>query len=72
MEVLSGVDEEVLSDLEANKYTMAEYRLSIYGRLQAEWDSLAAWVLNHGLFSSIVWMIQFTRLFNVCIKARGQ
>ena len=68
---LAELTKEVLSDLEANKYTMAEYRLSIYGRRKAEWDSLAAWVLNHGLFSkNIVWMIQLPRLFNV-YKAQG-
>ena len=68
---LAELTKEVLSDLEANKYTMAEYRLSIYGRRKAEWDSLAAWVLNHGLFSkNIVWMIQLPRLFNV-YRAQG-
>ena len=68
---LAELTKEVLSDLEANKYTMAEYRLSIYGRRKAEWDSLAAWVLNHGLFSkNIVWMIQLPRLFNI-YKAQG-
>ena len=68
---LAELTKEVLTDLEANKYTMAEYRLSIYGRRKAEWDSLAAWVLNHGLFSkNIVWMIQLPRLFNI-YKAQG-
>jgi len=68
---LAELTKEVLSDLEANKYTMAEYRLSIYGRRKAEWDSLAAWVLNHGLFSkNIVWMIQLPRLYNI-YKAQG-
>jgi hypothetical protein len=28
----------------ANKYQMAEYRISIYGRRLAEWDTLASWV----------------------------
>ena len=33
-----------MNDLEANKYQMAEYRICIYGRRMAEWDTLARWV----------------------------
>ncbi|GJT91661.1 probable AMP deaminase, partial [Tanacetum coccineum] len=32
---------QVLSDLDASKYQVAEYRLSIYGRTQSKWDQLA-------------------------------
>ena len=60
------VGAQVFSDLEANKYQMAEYRISIYGRKAAEWDTLAAWVCNNLLFSpNVIWLIQFPRLYNV-------
>ena len=63
---LAELTKQVCSDLEANKYTMAEYRISIYGRKPGEWDNLAAWVLNHNVFSeNMVWMIQIPRLYNV-------
>lgn len=46
-------------DLEASKYQHAEYRISIYGRQQREWDTLAAWVVNHELYSdNVTWLIQ--------------
>ena len=63
---LAELTKQVCSDLEANKYTMAEYRISIYGRKATEWDNLAAWVLNNNVFSeNIVWLIQVPRLYNV-------
>ena len=63
---LAELTKQVCSDLEANKYTMAEYRISIYGRKPGEWDNLAAWVLNNNVFSeNIVWMIQIPRLYNI-------
>jgi AMP deaminase len=63
---LAEVTKEVISDLDANKYQMAEYRISIYGRRLAEWDTLASWVLNHRVFSkNVVWLIQIPRLYNV-------
>ena len=40
---LAEVTKEVISDLEAAKYQMAEYRISVYGRRAAEWDTLASW-----------------------------
>jgi len=63
---LAELTKQVCDDLRANKYTMAEYRISIYGRKPAEWDNLAAWVLNHNVFSeNIVWLIQIPRLYNI-------
>ena len=63
---LAELTKQVCSDLEANKYTMAEYRISIYGRKATEWDNLAAWVLNNNVYSeNIVWLIQIPRLYNV-------
>ncbi|KAK2990787.1 hypothetical protein RJ640_012688 [Escallonia rubra] len=63
---LGEVTKEVLSDLEASKYQMAEYRVSIYGRKQSEWDQLASWFINNSIDSeNAVWLIQLPRLYNV-------
>ncbi|KAJ4840242.1 hypothetical protein Tsubulata_033901 [Turnera subulata] len=63
---LAEVTKEVLSDLEASKYQMAEYRISIYGRKQSEWDQLASWFVNNSIYSeNAVWLIQLPRLYNV-------
>nr|GLL34259.1 probable AMP deaminase isoform X1 [Ipomoea trifida] len=63
---LGEVTKEVLSDLEASKYQMAEYRISVYGRKQSEWDQLASWFINNGIYSeNAVWLIQLPRLYNV-------
>lgn len=63
---LAEVTKEVLSDLEASKYQMAEYRISIYGRKQSEWDQLASWFVNNAIYSeNAVWLIQLPRLYNV-------
>ncbi|KAL5553976.1 hypothetical protein UlMin_041377 [Ulmus minor] len=63
---LAEVTKEVLSDLEASKYQMAEYRISIYGRKQSEWDQLASWVVNNAIYSeNAVWLIQLPRLYNI-------
>ncbi|OVA12017.1 Adenosine/AMP deaminase domain [Macleaya cordata] len=66
---LAEVTKEVLSDLEASKYQMAEYRVSIYGRKQSEWDQLASWFINNELHSeNAVWLIQLPRLYNIYRK----
>ncbi|KAJ3121835.1 AMP deaminase [Physocladia obscura] len=71
---LAELTKEVFSDLEASKYQMAEYRVSIYGRVndknlnrdKLEWDKLASWVVDHKLFSENVrWLVQVPRLYNV-------
>ncbi|XP_051146129.1 AMP deaminase-like isoform X4 [Andrographis paniculata] len=63
---LAEVTKEVLSDLEASKYQLAEYRISIYGRKQSEWDQLGSWFVNNGLYSeNAVWLIQLPKLYNV-------
>ncbi|XP_074309782.1 AMP deaminase-like isoform X2 [Silene latifolia] len=63
---LAEVTKEVLSDLEASKYQMAEYRISIYGRKQSEWDQLASWFINNKIYSeNAVWLIQLPRLYNI-------
>lgn len=63
---LAEVTKRVLSDLEASKYQMAEYRVSIYGRKQSEWDQLASWFINNAIYSeNAVWLIQLPRLYSV-------
>lgn len=63
---LAEVTKEVLSDLETSKYQMAEYRISVYGRKQSEWDQLASWFVNNAIYSNnAVWLIQLPRLYNV-------
>ncbi|WOH13542.1 hypothetical protein DCAR_0833052 [Daucus carota subsp. sativus] len=63
---LGEVTKQVLLDLEASKYQMAEYRVSIYGRKQSEWDQLASWFINNSIYSdNAVWLIQLPRLYNV-------
>ncbi|KAM0253631.1 hypothetical protein ACHAQJ_007206 [Trichoderma viride] len=63
---LAELTKEVISDLEASKYQMAEWRLSIYGKSLDEWDKLAAWVVDNKLFSQNVrWLIQVPRLYDV-------
>jgi AMP deaminase len=63
---LAELTKEVISDLEASKYQMVEYRVSIYGRSKTEWDKLASWILDNSLFShNVRWLIQIPRLYNV-------
>ncbi|RKP26665.1 hypothetical protein SYNPS1DRAFT_3409, partial [Syncephalis pseudoplumigaleata] len=63
---LAELTREVFSDLEASKYQMAEYRISIYGRSMGEWDRLAKWVINNKLFShNVRWLVQVPRLYNI-------
>ncbi|KAM0987303.1 hypothetical protein ACFXTH_011440 [Malus domestica] len=66
---LAEVTKEVLSDLKASKYQMAEYRISVYGRKQSEWDQLASWFVNNEIYSeNAVWLIQLPRLYNIYKK----
>ena len=56
---LAELTKEVFTDLEETKYQHTEYRISIYGRKTVEWDILAAWVCQNGLYSDKnVWLIQ--------------
>ncbi|ETN37127.1 AMP deaminase [Cyphellophora europaea CBS 101466] len=68
---LAEITREVISDLEASKYQMVEWRISVYGRSIHEWDTLAAWVVDNKLFShNIRWLVQIPRLFGL-YKAMG-
>ncbi|PWA73079.1 AMP deaminase, putative / myoadenylate deaminase [Artemisia annua] len=63
---LAELTKQVFTDLDASKYQMAEYRISIYGRKQSEWDNLASWIVNNDLYSdNVVWLIQLPRLYNI-------
>lgn len=56
---LAELTKQVFADLAASKYQMAEYRISIYGRKQSEWDQMASWIVNNELYSeNVVWLIQ--------------
>ncbi|QPG75146.1 AMP deaminase [Brettanomyces nanus] len=66
---LAEITKEVFCDLEASKYQMAEYRISIYGRSIDEWDKLASWVIDNKLFShNVRWLVQIPRLYDVYKK----
>ncbi|GLT92716.1 hypothetical protein SLE2022_105400 [Rubroshorea leprosula] len=63
---LAELTKQVFSELAASKFQMAEYRISIYGRKQSEWDQLASWIVNNELYSeNVVWLIQIPRLYNI-------
>ena len=38
---------QVISDLEASKYQLVEWRISIYGRKASEWSQLANWFYDY-------------------------
>ncbi|KJZ71196.1 hypothetical protein HIM_09402 [Hirsutella minnesotensis 3608] len=68
---LAEITKEVISDLESSKYQMVEWRISVYGKSIDEWDKLAAWVVDNGLFShNVRWLVQIPRLYDV-YKASG-
>ena len=63
---LAEITKEVMSDLEASKYQLAEWRVSIYGRRRDEWAKLADWFYLHRVTSpNVRWMIQIPRLYAV-------
>lgn len=67
---LAEITKEVMSDLEAGKYQLAEWRISIYGRKASEWSSLARWFYIHRLaHTNVRWLIQIPRLYDVYKKS---
>ncbi|VVD04347.1 unnamed protein product [Leptidea sinapis] len=57
---------EVICDLEENKYTYIEPRISIYCKNRNEWNKLASWALRHDVHSSHVrWVVQVPRLYDI-------
>ncbi|CAL8582744.1 AMP deaminase [Xanthoria parietina] len=68
---LAELTREVISDLEASKYQMVEWRVSIYGRNIDEWDKLASWVIDNKLVShNVRWLIQIPRLYSLYKKQK--
>ncbi|KAG5179298.1 hypothetical protein JKP88DRAFT_201107 [Tribonema minus] len=69
---LAEVTREVINDLAESKYSMVEWRLSIYGRRLSEWDKLARWFyVNRLSHHNVRWMIQVPRLYSV-YKMQGE
>ena len=69
---LAEITREVISDMEASKYQLAEWRVSIYGRKLSEWDKLARWFYVHRLAHPCMrWLIQVPRLYHI-YKRLGQ
>ncbi|XP_075983310.1 AMP deaminase 2-like isoform X2 [Anticarsia gemmatalis] len=57
---------EVMSDLEENKYTYAEPRISIYCKSPEEWNKLATWALLNDVYSPhVMWLVQVPRLYDI-------
>jgi AMP deaminase len=62
---------QVIADLDSSKYTLVEWRISIYGRKASEWASLARWFyVNRLAHVNVRWLIQIPRLYHV-YKSRG-
>lgn len=56
----------VMSDLRDQKYQLAEWRVSIYGKKLSEWDKLARWFYRNRLADRCIrWLIQVPRLFHI-------
>jgi AMP deaminase len=62
---IAEITKEVMSDLEASKYQLAEWRISIYGRKASEWSNLARWFyVNRLAHQNVRWLIQIPRLYD--------
>jgi len=51
---LAEITKEVISELESQKHTLAEYRMSIYGKTLNEWEKLAIWFQTFEIHSKNV------------------
>lgn len=62
---LAEITREVMDELEKHKYSIVEWRLSIYGRKYDEWNKLALWFYDNKLaHQNVRWLIQVPRLFD--------
>lgn len=62
---LAEITREVMQDLEASKYQLVEWRISIYGRKASEWSSLSRWFyVNRLAHQNVRWVIQTPRLYD--------
>lgn len=69
---LAEITREVMGDLEASKYQLVEWRVSIYGRSQQEWTKLSHWFFDNRLaHANVRWLIQIPRLFANYVNAEG-
>jgi len=67
---LAEITREVMSDLEASKYQLVEWRISIYGRKASEWSALSRWFyVNRLAHPNVRWLIQVPRLYEVYRKS---
>uniref|UniRef100_A0A7S2WBS6 AMP deaminase n=1 Tax=Rhizochromulina marina TaxID=1034831 RepID=A0A7S2WBS6_9STRA len=63
---MAEITREVMADLEASKYQLTEWRVSIYGRKLSEWDKLARWFfVNQLAHPCNRWLIQIPRIYHV-------
>jgi len=63
---LGEITTELISDLQENKYTLVEWRLSIYGKKCSEWMILSDWFYKYRLaHENIRWLIQIPRLYSI-------
>lgn len=59
-----------MNDLQSSKYTLVEWRVSIYGRASDEWSKLAKWFYRHRMaHEKVRWLIQVPRLFDSYCKS---
>ncbi|KAL0819360.1 hypothetical protein ABMA28_007484 [Loxostege sticticalis] len=57
---------EVIADLQENKYSYVEPRISIYCKNRNEWSKLASWALQNDVHSPHVrWLVQVPRLYDI-------
>jgi AMP deaminase len=62
---LAELTQEVIAELAVNKYSIVEWRVSIYGIGCDEWSKLADWFYTNRLaHENVRWMVQVPRLFD--------
>lgn len=67
---VADITGEVMKELQSNKYTLVEWRISIYGRYRDEWSKLAKWFTTHKMaHENVRWLIQVPRLFHLYCKS---
>jgi AMP deaminase len=67
---LAQITREIFADLDASKYQLVEWRVSIYGRNINEFSKLAKWFYNNRLYhKNVRWLIQVPRLFHIYRKS---
>lgn len=63
---LAEITQEMMRDLEEIKYSVVEWRLSIYGRNINEWNKLSQWFyVNKLAHQNVRYLVQIPRLFEL-------